>query len=232
MKKLISISVWGTSPRYVIGAHRQVELANKYLPDWKVRIYTDDYQKFNHLKNVEVVRCEDRSPGMYWRFFPLFEDTYDIVASRDSDSRLSFRECKAMQEFVDSDKKFHVIRDHDSHFQYPIMAGMFACKGGLPLYLREKMIMCMQTDTQYLGDQNFLKNHVWDIVKDDTLVHTFQEGWFGETRSKLKNLYSFCGNGYDEFDMPLYPDTLAKCVGFDPKNVEPQFKFDNGILYD
>lgn len=229
MKKLISLSVWGDSPRYVIGAHRQVELANKYLPDWNVRIYTDNYQKFIHLKNVEIVRWEDGSPGMYWRFYPLFEDTYDIVASRDSDSRFSFRECKAMQEFVDSDKKFHVIRDHDSHFQFPVMAGMFACKDGLPLHIREKMIEYMLKDKQYLGDQNFLRDCVWDEVKNNTLIHTMQEGWFGSTRATLRNRFSFCGNGYDENDMPLYPPSLQECVGFDPKQVDVSYEFDGGF---
>jgi protein O-GlcNAc transferase len=229
MKKLISLSVWGSNPRYVIGAHRQIELAAKYLPDWNVRIYTDDYKKFNHLKSVEVVRCEDGSAGMYWRFMPLFEDTYDVIASRDSDSRFSFRECKAMNEFADSYMKFHVIRDHDSHFQYPIMAGMFACRGGLPYYIKDNMIDCMLKNKSYLDDQNFLRDYVWPVVQKDTLVHSMNEGWFGDSRKTLRNRFSFCGNGYDENDMPLYPPTLQECVGFDPKNVDESFEFDGGF---
>lgn len=229
MKKLISFSVWGDKPRYVIGAHRQIQLANKYLPDWNIRIYTDNYLNFKHLHNVELARCEDGSSGMYWRFFPLFEDTYDIVAIRDSDSRFSFREYKAMQEFVNSDKTFHVIRDHDSHFQFPIMAGMFACKGGLPPHLREKMIDYMLNNKEYLGDQNFLRDYVWKEVEKNTLIHSMNEGWFGETRKNLRNRFSFCGNGYDENDMPLYPPSLQECVGFDPKKVDIAFEFDGGF---
>jgi len=232
MKKLLSFSVWGNNPRYVVGAHRQIELANKYFPDWNIRIYTDNYSNFKKYQYVELVRCEDGSPGLFWRFFPLFEDTYDIIASRDSDSRFSFRECKAMKEFVESGKRFHVIRDHEAHFQFPIMGGMFACKGGLPISLREVMIDFMLKQKEYLSDQIFLRDFVWKDVESDTLIHSMNEGWFGETRAKLKNRFSFCGNGYDEHDMPLYAPTLKECVGFNPKNVQTQYRFDFGQLND
>ena len=64
------------------------------------------------------------------------------------------------------------------------------------------------------------------------LVHSMHEGWFKETREKLVNPFSFCGNGYDENDMPLYPPTLKECAGFDPSLVDKKFKFDEGILYE
>jgi hypothetical protein len=56
------------------------------------------------------------------------------------------------------------------------------------------------------------------------------EGWFGETRRRLVNPFSFCGNGYDEFDMPLYPSSLQEMQGFEQKNLDKKFKFDKGVL--
>jgi hypothetical protein len=109
---------------------------------------------------------------------------------------------------------------------------MFACKDGLPIEMREKMVSYMLNQKEYLGDQNFLRDVVWKEVEQDTLIHTMQEGWFGDTRKKLKNRFSFCGNGYDENDMPLYPPSLAECVGFDPRLVEPIYKFDFGQLHE
>jgi hypothetical protein len=44
------------------------------------------------------------------------------------------------------------------------------------------------------------------------------------------NKYSFCGNGYNEYDMPLYPPTLNECVGFEPSKVDLRYKFDKGLL--
>jgi hypothetical protein len=54
-------------------------------------------------------------------------------------------------------------------------------------------------------------------------------GWFSETRNILKNRFDFCGNGYDENDMPLYPPTLKECVGFDPKDVSVENRFAKGV---
>jgi hypothetical protein len=56
------------------------------------------------------------------------------------------------------------------------------------------------------------------------------DGWFKETRQQLVNPYDFCGNGYDENDMPMYPPTLAACAGFDPKSTPVKFKFNSGLL--
>jgi hypothetical protein len=57
------------------------------------------------------------------------------------------------------------------------------------------------------------------------MVHSMHEGWFGESRKALKNEYEFCGNGWDEHDNPLYPNTLEKCVGFNISRVKPEDKF-------
>jgi hypothetical protein len=121
MKKLISISVWGDNPRYIIGANRQYELAKEFYPDWKFRIYTDDRNKFTHLTDAQIIQVEDGSYGMYWRFDAMFEDKNNIVLVRDSDSRITPREVRAVNEWIESDKTFHTFRDHDAHFEFPII---------------------------------------------------------------------------------------------------------------
>ena len=119
MTKIISISVWGGNPRYIQGAIKQIQLAKKFYPDWKVRIYTDDV---THYKNLDV-ECimGDTSFGMFWRFLPMFESDDNIVMVRDSDSRITVRESKAINEWLGTDKKFHTFRDHDAHFEFPII---------------------------------------------------------------------------------------------------------------
>jgi hypothetical protein len=56
------------------------------------------------------------------------------------------------------------------------------------------------------------------------------EGWFGETRKKLENPYSFCGNGFYANDMPIYPSTLAEIKNFDSNKLDSKYKFDLGKL--
>ena len=232
MKKIISISVWGDNPRYIIGANRQYELAKQFYPDWKFRIYTDDRNKFSHLKDAQIIQVVDGSYGMYWRFGAMFEDKDNIVLIRDSDSRITPREVRAVNEWLDSDKAFHTFRDHDAHYEFPIIGCAFGYKGRFNDLEHRRMLEYRSQLNYYVGDQIYLRDAIYPLVKDSMMVHTMTEDWFGETRKKLVNPYDFCGNGYDENDMPLYPPTLAECNGFDPKSVSTEFKFNGGLLWE
>lgn len=224
------MSVWGTNPRYIVGAKRQIELAQKYYNDWKVRIYTDDTSHYENL-DVETILVNDRSYGMFWRFLPLFESEDSIIMVRDSDSRITIRETKAIQEWLQSDKKFHLFRDHEAHFEFPIIGCAFALKGRLS----DQSFQAMQNYQKvhkYLVDQFYLRDIVYPEIQNNVLIHTMEFGWFGETRSKLINPYSFCGNGYDENDMPLYGTTLKECKDFNPSKLSSVYKFDEGIFHE
>jgi hypothetical protein len=229
--KIISMSVWGNDPRYIIGALKQYELAQLYYPDWQFRIYTDNRNKFiGQMLKAHIIECKDGSYGMYWRFQPLFEHPNNIVLVRDSDSRITYRESLAVKEWLQSKKKFHTFRDHEAHFEFPIIGCAFGHKGQFNGDAFDKMLEYRSKFNYYVGDQIFLRDIIYPLVKDDILVHSMNEGWFGETRTKLVNPYDFCGNGYDENDMPLYAPTLAENHGFKPKDAPPGIKFNNGLL--
>ena len=69
------------------------------------------------LCNVtEVVR--NGTPSLFamtWRFLPLLDDMVDMFMSRDADSLILQREVDAVQEWLSSDKAFHIMRDHGLH---------------------------------------------------------------------------------------------------------------------
>ena len=231
MVKIIATSAYGESPRYIVGAKRQYALAKLYYPDWQFRLYTDDGTKFADLTDAVIVEVKDNSHGVFWRFAPLFESEDNVVIVRDSDGRITEREAMAVNEWLLSNKKFHVYRDHEAHFQYPVIACAFGYKGMLSEHLHNIMMQFSTQTNYYTNDQVYLRDFVWPFVEKETLIHTLHDGWFGETRSKLVNEYDFCGNGYDEFDMPLYPNTLEKCAGFDPKNVDIKYKYNGKIVH-
>jgi hypothetical protein len=228
--KIISISVWGDNPRYIVGAKRQYELAKEFYPDWKFRIYTDKIENFSDSSDAELIPVTDGSYGMFWRFRAMFESEDNIVMVRDSDSRITIREQRAVQEWLESDKKFHTFKDHEAHYEFPIIGCAFGYKGKFTEPVLNLMNSYTAQLNYYLGDQIFLKDVIWPLVKDDALIHEMQNGWFAETRNMLANPYDFCGNGYDENNMPLYPNTLAECNGFDPHKVLFKFRFNKGIL--
>lgn len=229
MKKIISMSVWGNNPRYIEGAKRQIELASEFYPDWQVYLYTDDITKYQYQENLKLISCSGNN-GVFWRFYPLFESDSNITIVRDSDGRITKREVMAVNEWLDSKNSFHIYRDHEAHFQFPIIACAFGLKGRLSERLLNKMKQFEDSPFYYTNDQVYLRDYVFPEVCNDALIHSMNSGWFGETRKQLRNKYDFCGNGYDEHDMPLYPGTLSECNGFDPSKVDEKYKFDKGIL--
>jgi len=122
MKDVIAYSLWGDHPMYWVGALRNIELAQKYFPGWICRFYIDKNCKqelIDTIKgdNVEVVLVDSKDSfhGMFWRFWASEDPDVDVFLSRDCDSRFSNREVSAINEWLASDKDFHIMRDHPYH---------------------------------------------------------------------------------------------------------------------
>lgn len=211
MSKIISMSLWGSNPQYCLGAIKNVQISKELMPDWKCRIFVDNsvplkyQQKFFKMDNVEVAEIESNNLyGMFWRFYSMFQNDEDIVISRDSDSRLSERELKCLNEWIESDRKFSIIKDHDRHYDWPMLGGMWGMKGKLDDSIIEIMETYAQNHT-YAIDQVFLKDIIWPIAEKDCLIHGFREtGWMKETRDS-----NFIGQGYDENDNIIYDEGFS-----------------------
>lgn len=207
MSKIISISVWGSDPRYCIGAIKNAEISQKLLPDWTCRIFVDDtvpikyINKLHDIENVEIAEVDSEGVfGAFWRFYSMFESEDNITISRDSDSRISPREVKCINEWLTSDKKFSIIRDHERHYDWPILAGMWGVKGELDENIKNIMIEYSKQHF-YTSDQIFLAKEIWPLAQNDSYIHQFKEiPWMMQNR----NSNHFIGQGYDENDNPLY----------------------------
>jgi hypothetical protein len=176
MKKVISFSLWGDNPKYTIGAVKNAQLAKQIYPGWLCRFYIgDDVPKeiIDDLMSLhtEIINMGGTGwNGMFWRFFAA--DSDDIVLSRDTDSRLNNREKEAVEEWLSSDKDFHIMRDHPYH-RTEILGGMWGVRNGLLFGIKD-MIASYNTReyyNKYQVDQNFLREVVYPIVKDKAMVH-------------------------------------------------------------
>lgn len=207
MSKIISISVWGSDPRYCIGAIKNAEISQKLLPDWTCRIFVDDtvpikyINKLHDMENVQIAEVDDRGVfGAFWRFYSMFESEDTITISRDSDSRISPREVKCINEWLTSGKKFSIIRDHERHYDWPILAGMWGMRGMFSLDIKDIMSTYSKQHF-YTSDQIFLAKEIWPLAQNDSYIHQFKEvPWMMQNR----NNNHFIGQGYDENDKPLY----------------------------
>ncbi len=210
MKKIISMSAWGKCPRFGYGAVKNAHIAKKIFPDWIVRVFVDDTlpEEYTNalfkMDNVEVCEVDDKNMfGAFWRFLSFYEENA-IVLSRDSDSRLTSREKKYIDEWIESDKTFSVIRDHPRHYDWPILAGMWGSKSSLD----EKTLDSMKEYYHhhfYTCDQVWLKDKIWPFVKEDCLIHGHLENEsVKKSWNNLKNPYNFIGQGWNEYEIPLY----------------------------
>jgi len=169
--RVISYSLYASNPRYTDGALANAKLIKEIYPDWSMRVYYDSSVPRNIIEQLRAdhVQLVDMSGSkmnkMSWRF-QAAADTQRFCA-RDIDSRLSKREAAAVQEWIQSGKKFHVMRDHPSHSKYPMSGGMW-CSTTIP------NMEAMLTDVKnqaYLQDMNFLNNVIWPMAQKSLLQH-------------------------------------------------------------
>ena len=208
--KVISYSLWGDNPIYTTGALKNADIAKTLYPDWECWYYTGGSCPTNVIElletkdNVRIIPMSEEGDwtGMFWRFLPACNDNVSVMISRDTDSRLSEREKLAVDQWLASDKQFHIMRDHPYH-NTVILGGMWGCKYPL-LSDMDKLIDAYQKGNFWQVDQNFLREIVYNKVKHTCMVHDefFEKQPFPTKRdNKL-----FVGMAFDTQDEPLHPE--------------------------
>lgn len=180
MKKIISFSIYNNRPKDVLGVICNCILSKFVYPGWSVRIFYDNsvnQESIDVMKtfdNVEMVNMNEhwltKYDKMMWRFLAI--NDADIVICRDGDSWISKREEVCVAEWLESDKIFHIIRDHCYHSK-EIMGGMWGMKKIKNFNIEEKLKNMIEKYSEpKINDQSFLKEYIYDeLNKDDILVH-------------------------------------------------------------
>ena len=224
-KNIIAYSLWGDHPMYWIGALRNIEQVSKYFPGWICRFYIDnscDEELIKTIKgdNVEVVLVDSKDSfhGMFWRFWASEEEDTDVFLSRDCDSRFSDREVAAINQWLSSNKDFHIMRDHPYH-GVPVLGGMWGCRNGLMRKIGLSKLIEQWGKYERKGiDQEFLAELVYPLVKDNALEHCDFNLNFGGRLipfpTKREN-YEFVGDVFDENDVrhPEHWQIIKKIIG-------------------
>jgi protein O-GlcNAc transferase len=200
MKKIIAFSLWGSNPKYTIGAIFNAKLASVIYPDWMCEFYVgSDVSKniLSQLKNqtnTTIIHKKDPNDwtGMFWRFHAGY--TSDIAIFRDTDSRLSFREKYAVDEWLESEKTFHIMRDHPYH-KFPVLGGMWGFKNNNKYPLKD-LLNNFDSENKYGTDYDFLGNVVYPLIRDDKIVH---DPFFDKKPFPSKRIDTeFVGDVFDE----------------------------------
>lgn len=166
MSKIISYCLWGNDDLYCKGALRNIELATKFFPEFTCRFYVAkdfDKSKIEQLeKNSNVVVVDEiGSPQMMmYRFLPIGEDV-QIFMSRDTDSRIGIREQCIVNEWIVSDKKLHIIRDHPYH-DVKMLGGMWGLKD--KIIDVQKLIYQFKQSPKFKNIKGVDQTFLWDYI--------------------------------------------------------------------
>lgn len=213
--KYLSFSLWGDQPIYNVGIIRNAELWKTIYEGWQMVVFYDETVPSNTIKKLEEmdVICHNMTNkgiyGMFWRFFAVELPDSEYSVFRDADSRISLREKLAVDEWINSGKTLHVMRDHPYHMipcgndRLGILGGMWGIKSKkIPL---TKLIQNYPNKGRifYGEDQTFLKN-IYSLFENDRFTHDdfFEKKPFPIGREDGR----FVGERIDENENPVTED--------------------------
>lgn len=219
MKNVISFSLYGDSPKYNVGAIRNSEVYKKFFPEWEMWVYHNDSVPQTTLDklrengvNLINTKVEEGPRNALWRFLPAGDGSVDYFISRDCDSRLFERDVVAVNDWIQSKKPFHIIREHPWGHTWVINAGMWGCVGGFIEDIQSSMNEYFQTNEKANlreVDQWFLKECIYPVVKDHSFITDEFVNFEGKSvpisRDRTLDDFAFIGEPFDENDTPLDP---------------------------
>jgi hypothetical protein len=183
MKKVISMSLWGNNPHYVIGAILNADIAKEEWLDWTCRYYVSPNVPESAVKelasrdNTEVILMNEDVGwnGMFWRFYAAGDSEVDVMISRDTDSRISVRDKAAVDEWLSSDKDFHIMRDMCQH-GWAVCGGMWGARNGILSNIVEMINNYSRKDhdNNHGIDQHFLTG-IYSHLYHRAFIH---DDWF------------------------------------------------------
>ena len=179
-QRVIAMSLYGTDAEFWFGAIENAVLVKRDWPTWSLRIYHDNLvpdKMLRILRSLDVdlvpentdVHAHDHV-GHLWRFKVLGDANVTRYLVRDTDARLSKRDKRAVDEWIQSGLYFHVMRDHPQHVN-EILAGMWGAVGGLIRPQMLEPVMKSVAEVPFSEDQVFLRDFVWPHVRNHTLTH-------------------------------------------------------------
>ncbi|XP_037778192.1 uncharacterized protein LOC119574966 isoform X2 [Penaeus monodon] len=141
-QRVISFALYGNNSVYFEGLKKNVNRTRLVYPGWSVWLYTDPrglhdllcplLRDFPHLfvcdvTNLPALGNRSDARKMLWRALPMGDPNVDVFLSRDTDAQILERETAAVRQWLETNRTFHVMRDHHNHCAY-VMGGMWGMR--------------------------------------------------------------------------------------------------------
>lgn len=180
MKKVFSFSLYGSAEKYWHGMYKNIELIHQQFPEWFIYIWIgegvpeDVILQLSDSKNVQLISTNESGHiNMSYRFFSIDYPEVEIMCVRDADSRITARDAACIEDFVNSDKLFHIIRDHPNH-HHCIMGGIWGVKKqfmNVNLQLVFKQWKQRNSATEFWNDMDFLRSTFYPHCIPHSMIH-------------------------------------------------------------
>jgi hypothetical protein len=206
---VISFSVWGSAPSYFYGLLDNCIMIKYKLPEFTCFVYhnnslpkniKDILEQLGNVRLIHMNNTNDKRNTM-WRFLPAFYKNVNVFLSRDTDSRIEPKEIKAIQEWLKSDKNFHIIRNHPMH-KRKILAGLWGSRNNIlkPLFkCYLNYISKPYIQNNWIVDEIFLQQHVYPHVMKLNTVYVNASHNRYEPKSSQHGLDNSIPNEYERY---------------------------------
>lgn len=229
-ERVIAFSLWGQHPRYLRGALHNMLVNARIYPNWICRFYVDNSVPKDLIDVLKELGAQiyDRSSKdsigqkLCWRFDVANDPDVSYFLVRDVDSVSTEREAMAVNDWIASGKKFHIMRDWWTHTDL-ILAGMWGGRSQCLPSLAKAFSSYTSTDVATPNiDQWFLRDCVWAFMRDKSLIHDrcYQvlgsKSWPGPTPDRGhigQNEYAVASQEQAKVLEPW--STLLPCLGLD-----------------
>jgi GR25 family glycosyltransferase involved in LPS biosynthesis len=207
-KKVISYCIYGNNIKYLNGLLKNITIINNKLPDFFIYIYCgcdinqEIIDKCRSFNNINLIQTDIQdSELMSYRMLPITYNDISICFSRDVDSPITDRDIWTMNDFINSNKLFHIVRDHYWH-KNKIMGGIYGIKKELKINIYDEFNKWKKdnniTKFYYGTDERFLQEYLYPLIIPYALIHSNIVGYLGENitliSNQMENEYDFIGN--------------------------------------
>ncbi len=190
-QNIIAFSLYGVGERYLRGAIANARGQPYLYPCWTCRFYVDVSVPEEVLRDLnatgaQIMRVDGLAAadyGTFWRYLVADDPAVDRYLVRDADSVINTRERVAVDEWLASDRHFHVMRDGPNQCDL-VLAGLWGGVRGALAPILPAMTRFVGDPDQLRGrtaDQIFLREAAWTTIRQSVLTHDSQFA-FGERR--------------------------------------------------
>lgn len=221
MTKVISFSLFGKNPKYLIGAVENCRRIATVLPEWQPLFYCGESVPLRVRNEIEqlggqvvLTDKEETQSATLWRIAAVLSPEVEVCILRDADSLISSREASLVTRWAETDKEIHVIRDHPEHIWH-MPAGLVGLRRTPRVVSAVEDRLRKPYHPYYGVDADFLYLHLWrnrSITRhiDDSflLTYTFSR----RLRSVIMNP-DYCGRVAFDSNGDRLPEEPESAVG-------------------